>query len=59
MSDSAPRGGELHISSPREDHPTLSLCLKANSIILHQGSIEALKGPPHSKTSPHEPSPVT
>ena len=44
MSECAPRGGELHISSPREDHPTLSLCLKANSIILHQGTLEAIEG---------------
>lgn len=44
MSECAPRGGVLHISSPREDNLILSLSLKADSIILHQGTIEALEG---------------
>jgi histidine phosphotransferase ChpT len=44
MSECAPRGGILHISAPREDQPLLSLCLKAESIILHQGTVEALEG---------------
>jgi histidine phosphotransferase ChpT len=44
MSECAPRGGALHICTPREDNPKLSLCLKANSIILHQGTLEALEG---------------
>ncbi|MBY0293620.1 MAG: hypothetical protein K2W92_10095 [Alphaproteobacteria bacterium] len=44
MSECAPRGGILHIATPREDQLTLSLCLKATSIILHQGTLEALEG---------------
>ncbi len=44
MSECAPRGGTLHISSPREDNLVLSLSLKTDSIILHQGTLEALEG---------------
>jgi histidine phosphotransferase ChpT len=44
MGECAPRGGTLHISTPREGKPVLSLCLKADSIILHQGTLEALEG---------------
>lgn len=44
MSECAPRGGGLHISPPREDFPNLSLTLKADPIILHQGTLEALEG---------------
>ena len=44
MSECAPRGGILHISPPQEDLPTLTLRLRADSIILHQGTLEALEG---------------
>ena len=44
MSECAPRGGQLEITMPREDSPVLSLRLKADSIILHQGTVEALEG---------------
>lgn len=44
MSECAPRGGNLHISPPRENAPLLTLGLKADSIILHQGTLEALEG---------------
>ncbi len=44
MSECAPKKGELHIVTPREDYPFLSLNLKADSIILHQGTLEALEG---------------
>jgi histidine phosphotransferase ChpT len=44
MSECAPRGGLLCMTIPREDHPFLSLSLKADSIILHQGTLEALEG---------------
>lgn len=46
ISECAPRGGALHISSPREAHHLLSLCLKADPLILHQGTLEALEGSP-------------
>lgn len=44
MSECAPRGGLLEITLPREGLSVLSLRLKAESIILHQGTLEALKG---------------
>lgn len=44
MSECAPRGGTLQVSVPKEDLPLLSLRLKADSIILHQGTLEALEG---------------
>lgn len=44
MGECAPRGGILYISLPREGAPVLSLSLKAESIILHQGTLEALEG---------------
>ena len=44
MSECAPRGGVLQISIPKDDHPLLLLRLKADSIILHQGTLEALEG---------------
>lgn len=44
MSECAPRGGILYISPPQEDLPTLTLRLRADSIILHQGTLEALEG---------------
>ncbi len=44
LSECAPRGGELHISPPREETLILSLRLNADSIILHQGTLEALEG---------------
>lgn len=47
MSECAPRGGILQISVPREDLPILSLCLKTEAIILHQGTLEALEGKSH------------
>lgn len=44
MSECAPRGGILHISPPKEDLSTLILRLRTDSIILHQGTLEALEG---------------
>ena len=44
MSECAPRGGSLYIDPPRQGSPSLSLCLKADSIIIHQGTLEALEG---------------
>jgi len=44
MSECAPRGGQLDITPPEEGLPILSLCLRANPIILHQGTLEALEG---------------
>lgn len=44
MSECAPRGGTLQISIPRANHPVLSLRLKADSLIMHQGTLEALEG---------------
>lgn len=44
MSECAPRGGTLDITLPKQEGSTLSLLLKADSIICHQGTIEALEG---------------
>lgn len=44
MSECAPRGGTLSVSFPTESLPLLSLRLTADSIILHQGTLEALEG---------------
>lgn len=44
MSECAPRGGILHVSFPTEKLPLLALRLQADSIILHQGTLEALEG---------------
>ena len=44
MSECAPRGGILQVSVPKMDLPRLSLRLQADSIILHQGTLEALEG---------------
>ncbi len=44
VSECAPRGGTMHISPPKEDNLLLSLCLKADSIVLHQGTVETLEG---------------
>lgn len=44
ISECVPRGGSLLISSPGKNCPTLSFHLKADSIILHQGTLEALEG---------------
>jgi len=44
ISECAPRGGELHISPPTATHPSLLLHLKADPLILHQGTLEALEG---------------
>lgn len=44
ISECAPRGGELHIFPPTETHPSLRLHLKADPLILHQGTLEALEG---------------
>lgn len=44
MAECAPRGGVLHIALPKKEQPLLSLCLKADPIILHQGTVEALEG---------------
>lgn len=47
MSECAPRGGQLEIITPREGSSVLTLRLKADSIILHQGTLEALEGKSH------------
>lgn len=44
MSECAPRGGLIQINVPKKECACLSLVLKAESIILHQGTIEALEG---------------
>ena len=44
LSECAPRGGALYIFPPTEESLTLSLHLKADSIIIHQGTVEALEG---------------
>jgi histidine phosphotransferase ChpT len=44
MSECAPRGGTLDICLPKQDSSTLSLLLKADSIICHQGTLESLEG---------------
>lgn len=44
MGECAPRGGTIHMATPREDILALCLHLKADSIILHQGTLEALEG---------------
>ncbi len=44
MSECAPRGGTLDIFLPKQESSTLSLLLKADSIICHQGTLEALEG---------------
>lgn len=44
MSECAPRGGTLEIATPCETNLVLSLHLKASSIILHQGTLEAMEG---------------
>lgn len=44
LGECAPRGGALEISIPKEESPVLSLSLKADPIILHQGTVEALEG---------------
>lgn len=44
ISDCAPRGGTLRISLPSETTPNLLLSLKADAIILHQGTLEAMEG---------------
>lgn len=44
LSECAPRGGILHISLPSETTSSLSLKLKAEAIILHQGTLEAMEG---------------
>jgi len=43
LSECAPRGGILHVSFP-DNIAVLTLRLKADSIILHQGTLEALEG---------------
>ncbi|HUX79618.1 MAG TPA: histidine phosphotransferase family protein [Alphaproteobacteria bacterium] len=44
VSECAPRGGVLHISPPKEENLILSLRLRADPIILHKGTVEALEG---------------
>jgi histidine phosphotransferase ChpT len=44
LGECAPRGGTISVTIPKEDKPSLSLALKADSIILHQGTVEALEG---------------
>jgi len=43
MSDCAPRGGALHISFHEQETPLLSLRLKAEPLIIHHGTVEALE----------------
>ncbi|MBI2707252.1 MAG: hypothetical protein HYX35_02930 [Proteobacteria bacterium] len=44
MSECAPRGGTLHISFSQEDPVVLSFLLKAEPLLLHQGTLETLEG---------------
>jgi len=44
ISECVPRKGTLYITSPTEESPGFSLHMKAESIILHQGTLEALEG---------------
>ncbi len=44
VGECAPRGGTLSISVSSDDNFCLALLLKADSIILHQGTVEALEG---------------
>lgn len=44
LGECAPRGGQIYITSPQEKSPSMTLHLKADSIILHQGTLEALEG---------------
>lgn len=44
LSECAPKGGEIHFIIPDETSLLLSIHLVANSIILHQGTLEALEG---------------
>jgi histidine phosphotransferase ChpT len=44
MGECAPRGGTIHVCLPTKTSQTLSLLLKADSIICHQGTLEALEG---------------
>jgi histidine phosphotransferase ChpT len=44
VSECAPKGGVIHVSLPEQVSGKLSLHLNAESIILHQGTLEALEG---------------
>ena len=44
LSECAPKGGEIHFIIPDETSLFLSLHLVTNSIVLHQGTLEALEG---------------
>jgi histidine phosphotransferase ChpT len=44
LSECAPRGGVLQVDFPQQDLSILSLRLKADPLILHQGTLEALRG---------------
>ena len=44
VSECAPRGGHINISSPTNQNLHLSFKLKAESIIFHKGTLEALEG---------------
>lgn len=44
VSECAPKGGVIHVSLPEQASGKLSLHLSADSIILHQGTLEALEG---------------
>lgn len=44
ISECAPREGMVHIQSPQPDQPSFLLNLKADPLILHQGTLEVLEG---------------
>lgn len=44
MSECAPRGGVIHITCPQDTTTVFSLLLKADPLIVHQGTLETLKG---------------
>jgi histidine phosphotransferase ChpT len=44
LSECAPRGGKIEVSSLQGKVESLSLILKADSIIIHQGTLEAMEG---------------
>ena len=44
LSECAPKGGTIYISPLNEKDLTLSMVLKTDSIIIHQGTLEALEG---------------
>lgn len=44
LCDCAPKGGALYFELPKENNLTFAATLKAESIIIHQGTLEAIQG---------------